>query len=606
MGHFAKLAAGLAALALTVGTASAQAWFGVPTPGPVSPPDKPTFHAGPAAYGPTPAKVRPKDDTTEALTGFKMMADVRAIVDFSLQSKAAGDKLYGRISGLPAEKATVDWAVAGLKDAGLKDAHAEAYPSEAPLWLPVSFEARVTSEGSPDVVLQSAMPIRNKTAKPAAAEGPLVFVGRGSAAELANVDVRGKIAVINVVPDDSLFAAREKGVARELEKRGAVGVINAVESPGNLLFYDNRYGCDAIPCFLVGGDDGAFLESVIGRAAQAGKAVRMKLSLQAEERANLTAWNGVATLPGKSPETIIVNAHADAWFDGADDNADGLAVMLGLANYYAHRKTRPERTLVFMVSGGHHTAIGAAAFIKAHPDIIRNTVLVMNLEHLAQINVTQAARLDPAGPGGYASGAWTANTTETTKQAGAVNASFAVWTLMLHASNAFGVVTSYEPTASAPGDLGAYIRAGLPTAQLISSEVYYHTTADTPSTISSQGLEKAAAFYVDFIDDTARYSRAQGSRARPRPLHGAGLLPESVLHLGFGDPGRGIALLIQILLLSAVAHHARVFFDGLASGRVSHRKSRVEPSNGRRRPRVPPANSPGKRNISRGSCLTRR
>jgi hypothetical protein len=504
MGHFATLAAGLAALALTAGSACAQAWFGVPTPGPVSPPDKPTFHAGPASYGPAPAHVRPKDDARGALAGDKLMAEVRRIVEFSLGSKAAGEPLYGRISGMPAEKKTVDWAVAKLKAAGLKDARAEAYPSEAPLWLPVSFEARVTSEGNPDVVLASAMPIRNKTVKPATAEGPLVFAGRGSAAELANLDVKGKVAVVNVVPDDSLFAAREKGVARELEKRGAVGVINAVESPGNLLFYDNRYGCDAIPCFLVGGDDGAFLESVIGRAAKAGKAVRMKLSLTAEERPNLTAWNGVATIPGKSPEVVIVNAHADAWFDGADDNADGLAVMLGLADYFAHRKEKPARTLVFMASGGHHTAGGAAAFIKAHPEIIAKTVLVMNLEHLAQINVTQAARLDPGAAGGYDGGVWTANTTETTKQAGAVNASPYVWELMGKASRRFGVVTSYEPSASAPGDLGAYIRAGLPSAQLISSEVYYHSSGDTPSTISVPGLERAAAFYAGFIEDVAK------------------------------------------------------------------------------------------------------
>jgi len=103
MGHFAKLAAGLAALALTTGSASAQAWFGVPTPGPVSPPDKPTFRSGPVGYGPAPAHVRPKDDARGALAGDKLMADVRRIVDFSLASKAAGDKLYGRISGLPAE-----------------------------------------------------------------------------------------------------------------------------------------------------------------------------------------------------------------------------------------------------------------------------------------------------------------------------------------------------------------------------------------------------------------------------------------------------------------------------------------------------------------------
>jgi Zn-dependent M28 family amino/carboxypeptidase len=286
-------------------------------------------------------------------------------------------------------------------------------------------------------------------------------------------------------------------------------VINAVESPGNLLYYDNRYGCDAAPCFLVGGDDGAFLESVIGKAAKAGKQVRMKLALTAEERPNLTAWNGVATIPGKSKEVVIVNAHADAWFDGADDNADGLSVMLGLADYFAHRKEKPARTLVFMVSGGHHTAVGAAAFIKAHPEIIQNTVLVMNLEHLAQIAVTQAARLDPAMTSGYEAGFWTANTTETTKQAGAVNSTPFVWELMGKASKRYGVVTSYQPTPSVPGDLGAYSRIGLPSAQLISSEVYYHSSGDTPSTISVPGLERAAAFYAGFIDDVAKAPREQ-------------------------------------------------------------------------------------------------
>lgn len=492
------------ALALVAGPAAAQApWFGVPTPGPVTAPDQATFRKGPNAYGPEPFAGRPKDDVRGALAGAKMLADVKTIVGFSLERKTAGDPLWGRISGLPGERKTVEWAVARLKAVGLADAHAEPYPSENPLWLPKAWEVRLSVDGAPDVVLASAVPIRNADTSPKAAEAPLVFVGRGSPAELANVDVRGKAAVINVVPDDSLFAAREKGVARELERRGALAVINAVESPGNLLFYDNRYGCDRAPCFLVGGDDGAFLESVIGKAAAAGKPVRGRFALTSETRAGLTAWNGVATIRGKSPEVVIVNAHADAWFDGANDNADGLAVFLGLADYFAHRKTPPARTLVFMVSGGHHSANGAAAFIKAHPDIIARTVLVMNLEHLAQIAVGQEARLDPA-TSGYASGVWAASTTETPKGVGAVNASPYVWELLGKAAKQYGVVTSYEPAASAPGDLGAYIRAGLPSAQLISSEVYYHSSGDTPSTISVPGLERAAAFYAGFIDDVAR------------------------------------------------------------------------------------------------------
>jgi hypothetical protein len=498
---------GAAALA-AAGVAHAQAWFGVPTPGPVSPVDKPTFVAGAEAYGPAPFAGRPKEDAAGALKGERLLADVKTIVGFSLARRDAGDPLWGRISGLPGEAATVEWAVAQLKAAGLKDAHAETYVSERPLWLPKSWAVRLKADGSPDVVLASAVPISAPTTKPLSASGPLVFAGRGSPAELANLDVKGKVAVVNVVPDDSLFASREKGVARELEKRGAIGVINAVESPGNLLFYDNRYGCEAVPCYLTGGDDGAFLEAVIGRASAAHRTVTAELSTTSETRANLPALNGVAMIPGKSPEIVIVNAHADAWWTGANDNADGLAVLLGLARYYAHRKERPARTLLFMVSGGHHTANGAAAFIKAHPDLIARTVLVMNLEHLAQIAVAQAPRSDPAGRGGYEAGLWTASTTETVKQAGAVNATPYVWQLMGKASRRYGVVTSFQPTPSAPGDLGAYIRAGLPSAQLISSEVYYHSSGDAVPTISVPGLERAGAYYVGFIDDVAKAPKA--------------------------------------------------------------------------------------------------
>jgi len=505
--------AALLALATPAAAQTGGAWFGVPLPPAASPPDRPTFRIGPEPYGPEPFAGRPKDDAGGALAAPRLMADVGATVGFSLERRAAGDLLYGRISGTEGEKRTVDWAVAQLKAAGLADAHAEPYVSEQPLWWPTRSQVRLFGDpafgpGSVDVVLQTAVPLRASKTLPAPVTAPLIFVGRGSAAELAHADVRGKIAVVNVVPDDSLYASREKGVARELERRGAVGVINAVESPGNLLYYDPRYGCEAIPCYLLGGDDGAFLESVVGKAAAAGRAVSARLDLAAGFRPGLTAWNGVATLPGASPQVVIVNAHADAWWDGADDNADGLAVMLGLARYYAHRGRRPARTLVFMVSGGHHTANGAAAFIRAHPEIIARTVLVMNLEHLAQIAVAQAPRLDPAADR-YGSGVWAASTVESVKQAGAANASPLVWKLMGKASQRYGVVTSYVPSASAPGDLGAYIRAGLPSAQLISSEVYYHSSGDTPPTISRPGLERAAAYYVGFIDDVMATPAAQ-------------------------------------------------------------------------------------------------
>ncbi len=530
---------GLAATAVAVvlaGGASAQqaprnpAWFGVPAPGPVSDLDRPTFAQGDVVVGPTPVAFKKPADPSGALGGARMMANMRAVTNFARESRANGELLWGRIAGMPAQKKTVEWGVAQLKSYGIANAHSEEFTYERGLWLPRSFEVKLNGDpsfgaGTGDIVLRSAMPISQARSLAAALTAPLVFVGRGSPAELANIDVRGKIAVVNVKPDVALVASRERGVAREVVLRGAVGVINAVESPGNFQYFDGRYGCGEAPCFLVGGDDGAFLEAVIARAAAAGKPASLKatLSLQSEVRTGTKAYNGVGIIAGKSDEVIIVNAHTDSWFDGANDNADGVAVALGLAEHYA-KGPKPDRTLVFVLSAGHHTANGPADFIAKHPEIIEKTVMVINLEHVAQIAVTQAPRLDP-GTSGYGSGTWNGSTAEMTKRAGAVNTTPFVKQLMARAASQYGVVTTYGVSDQVPGDLGAYVRTGKPSMQIIASEVFYHSSGDNPSTISQPGLERAAFFFRDFINAVGKARKDQlmaPAGARPAAAGGEG------------------------------------------------------------------------------------
>src|SRR5438094_811462 len=62
---------------------------------------------------------------------------------------------------------------------------------------------------------------------------PVVYVGHGTDADLAGRDVKGRVAVVRVRPEPSLFGSAEQGVAARLVEKGAVGVINAVEGPGN-------------------------------------------------------------------------------------------------------------------------------------------------------------------------------------------------------------------------------------------------------------------------------------------------------------------------------------------------------------------------------------
>jgi ankyrin repeat protein len=75
----------------------------------------------------------------------------------------------------------------------------------------------------------------------------------------------------------------------------------------------------------VGGRDGLFLESMLSKAAEAGllDTVQAEVLLEAAFYSNLIAENGIAVLPGReSDEIIVLNAHVDAWFDGAGDNGD--------------------------------------------------------------------------------------------------------------------------------------------------------------------------------------------------------------------------------------------------------------------------------------------
>ena len=133
--------------------------------------------------------------------------------------------------------------------------------------------------GTQTVTLQSAFPQPGGATIPGGSlTAPVVFVGHGTDADLAGRDVKGKIAVVRVRPEPSLFGAGEQGVAARLAETGAVGVINAIEGPGNAQYIDPRFACGKAPCFIVGGQDAWFLQTVIGKAANAGVLDELKVS----------------------------------------------------------------------------------------------------------------------------------------------------------------------------------------------------------------------------------------------------------------------------------------------------------------------------------------
>lgn len=501
------LAAVVTCAALTSLSAQTPAWFGTPLPPPASDPRKPVlkyddvFAPLPAHFAHRPGK---SDETLDAAS---LKKDQQAIVRFSLESLASGDMVWGRRAATPAFMHTLDWVASTMKTAGLKDAHVEPFAVTGSMWTPTSWKVELVGDaafgaGSADVALTSAFPQQGGATVPGGSvTAPVIFVGHGSDADLAGRDVKGKIAVVHVRPEPSLFGSAEQGVAAKLAKLGAVGVINAIEGPGNAFYFDQRFACGAQPCFIVGGQDAWFLQQVIGKAAVAGVADRLKLrlSLASAEKTSLTSGNVVATIPGRSPRHIIVNAHADGYFQGGDDNASGLAVLVGLAKYFA-KQPQPQHTLMFVASGGHHgPGNGPTSLVAMHPEL-KDTELILNLEHVAYLDAVRGKTRATNNIGMT----WESSVTESAKAVGVTNMSPFLIDLWSKASKCFGVATYQSVGVTVSGDLGGYRPLNVPMTQMIQSGTFYHASGDVLEQVPAEGLERAARFHAWFIEQVDR------------------------------------------------------------------------------------------------------
>ena len=454
------------------------------------------------------------------LQGEAIRKDVETIVGFSNESRAARElgsgQLWGRVTGFPSSAKTIDWAIEELRRAGIDDVRTQPFDQDpnASFWIPQSWEVRLLGHAtfganSNDIVLESALPVSGSSIANGALTAPLIYVGTASPAVLNHIDIKGRIAVQLIVPQGHMVFERAtmRSRTQDLFKRGAVAVLNLVRLPGNERSLD--FGNCGGACFNVGGRDGHFLETVLNRASELGLQDKMqaRLTLKTETRTGLKAHNGVAVIPGsKSSEAIVIDAHADAWFDGAGDNADGLAVMLALARHFARPAHKPERTLAFVVSAGHHTPgmNGPRNFVKANPELAKNSVLALNIEHVAQRNFSPA-RSQAADGYRYA----VADSGEAPIVFGVSNAAPFLNELARQGVLRYGVNLVSEESTMQSGETGGFADLNVGKITVMQAPPLYHTTGEVTDVISTPGLERIAHFFAYFIEEVAKAPRKE-------------------------------------------------------------------------------------------------
>jgi Zn-dependent M28 family amino/carboxypeptidase len=111
---------------------------------------------------------------------------------------------------------------------------------------------------------------------------------------------------------------------------------------------------------------------------------------------NLSTVNVAGMLPGGAPgrasETVIFTAHHDGLgigqelegdeiYNGAYDNAAGVALLLEIAEAFSALPRAPDRSVLFLATGAEEAGILGATYYTRHPLVpLEQTVGVINLE----------------------------------------------------------------------------------------------------------------------------------------------------------------------------------------------------------------------------------
>jgi hypothetical protein len=211
-------------------------------------------------------------------------------------------------------------------------------------------------------------------------------------------------------------------------------------------------------------------------------------------RTDTRAANVIGVLPGTDAalagETIVLGAHWDhlgaaggAVYHGADDNASGTAVVVGLARAFA-AAGGARRTLAFALFGAEELGLIGSGHYVRHPALpLAQTTVMLNFDMVGRL------RDDRLTIGGVDSG-------DRLRAAAA------------EAARAAGVTADLHGTPHTPSDHTPFYAAGTPVLFFhTGGHPDYHQPGDTPDKLSVDGMARVAAVgarVVEALDDGAR------------------------------------------------------------------------------------------------------
>lgn len=241
-----------------------------------------------------------------------------------------------RPAGSVAAQRCAEYLAAELRALGLPNVDVAEYQVDG--WEFAG--ARVEPEGGP--ALEAVAYGGATGTSPEGLEGALVDCRAGTAADYRRVDVRGKIALIEI----DFEAMNWPGVVLlEAAHQGAAAVVcwpaHAYGELPDAFHTHDLQAASLLPMLNVSRADGRRLRQY----------QRARLVSTARPLTGVTGRNLVATIPGTEhpDQWVIIGDHYDAWFHGFMDDAVGVGAVLALARAMIASGYQPRRSLAFVL-----------------------------------------------------------------------------------------------------------------------------------------------------------------------------------------------------------------------------------------------------------------
>lgn len=328
---------------------------------------------------------QPDTDATQAYLS-KVDVDYSYNLALKLEEIRSNEKLGYRTAGSEAELATGDMLKEEMERIGLQDVTKDAFTLDT--WTFTKAQL-CFEDGAGEEYVAELGGYQTNFVTDGAETFTVIDGGQGTEADLAGLDVTGKLVLVDINQRADWWINYP---AYEAHLAGAAAVI-AVQDGGYAEVSDDALNAQDIcgpsdaPAFSMSRTDAELLRAAMDENGEA------NVTLDADSRVEMdgTSYNVIGTIPGRDTESmVLMSAHYDSYFAGFQDDNAAIALMMGIAKGLIDSGYQPEKTLVFCAMAAEEWGVSNTRYdwstgaynqiFRVHPEWVGKVIADINFE----------------------------------------------------------------------------------------------------------------------------------------------------------------------------------------------------------------------------------